>query len=87
LGSDGHDGIRIEAEQGELRLYPRLCSHDGACLDDVPRRGYAVVCPWHGRVHRPLARFRLDTAGAQSAVTAAHDIELENRILTVVFKG
>ncbi|MFN7953578.1 MAG: Rieske 2Fe-2S domain-containing protein [bacterium] len=87
LGSDGHDGVRVEARDGELRVYPRMCAHDGACLDDARHDGDALVCPWHGRAHRPLARLRLDAPEVQRVATSAHDLELRDHRLTVVFKG
>ena len=56
VGEADHVGLQIHFDQDEIRLFPRLCPHRGASLDCADASGLAIVCPWHGRHFRPLAR-------------------------------
>lgn len=56
LGTDDMTGVRVIPAETELLVFPRICRHEGACLDQtVPRNGL-LTCPWHARVEGPLAR-------------------------------
>ena len=50
-----HWGLRLRIDDGHLQIYPRMCPHEGACLDDQPIERGTVRCPWHARLLRPLA--------------------------------
>jgi hypothetical protein len=50
-----HWGLRLRIEDGALHVFPRMCPHEGACLDTEPADHATVKCPWHGRILRPLA--------------------------------
>jgi Rieske [2Fe-2S] domain len=50
-----HWGLRLNVRDGALHVYPRMCPHEGACLDEQPLDRGTVKCPWHGRLLRPLA--------------------------------
>jgi hypothetical protein len=50
-----HWGLRLRVADGALQIYPRMCPHEGACLDDQAIERNTVKCPWHGRLLRPLA--------------------------------
>lgn len=54
-----HWGLRLSARDGQLLVFPRLCPHEGACLDRQEISTNSVRCPWHGRVLRPLASLPL----------------------------
>jgi hypothetical protein len=49
-----HWGLRLRARDSQLLIFPRLCPHEGACLDTQAITDRSVRCPWHGRVLRPL---------------------------------
>jgi len=50
-----HWGLRLRIEGGRLQVFPRMCPHEGACLDTEPVDSATLKCPWHGRLLRPLA--------------------------------
>ena len=50
-----HWGLRLRILDGVLQVFPRMCPHEGACLDTETIEGATVKCPWHGRILRPLA--------------------------------
>jgi hypothetical protein len=50
-----HWGLRLRVTDGALQVYPRMCPHEGACLDDQPVERGTVKCPWHARLLRPIA--------------------------------
>jgi hypothetical protein len=67
-----HWGLRFHAGEGMLHVFPRLCPHEGACLDAQPMENRAVKCPWHGRVLRPLASIPLPWAADAAPVELRH---------------
>ncbi len=49
LGEDDAFGLQVRRREKELDLYPRLCPHQGACLDGRLDSSDRMRCPWHGR--------------------------------------
>lgn len=49
LGTDDDLGLRAKREADKVELYPRLCPHEGACLDESRITEGKMQCPWHGR--------------------------------------
>ena len=47
-------GLRGVVEAGTLKIYPRLCTHEGACLDRTDTRGDVLYCPWHNKRIQPI---------------------------------
>ena len=66
-----------------LHVFPRLCMHEGACLDGASARDGALQCPWHGRRVPPLAEFDLAHPAEQVRLTARHRPTLRGSTLTV----
>jgi len=56
VGTSDHFGLQVALHPDRLEIYPRLCPHEGACLDTprAPAQGM-VRCPWHGRSFPPVA--------------------------------
>ena len=55
LGTNDHLGLSVIKSRGRVLVYPRLCPHEGARLDDAPRGDNCLVqCPWHGRKFKPI---------------------------------
>jgi nitrite reductase/ring-hydroxylating ferredoxin subunit len=67
-----HWGLRFHAGEGMLHVFPRLCPHEGACLDAQPMENRSVKCPWHGRVLRPLASIPLPWPAEAAPVELRH---------------
>lgn len=65
-GEDDHRGLRVQQFDGRILVFPRLCSHEGASLDDAVCVKGRLSCPWHGRVISPLAEFDAARAGEQT---------------------
>ena len=47
-------GLRGVISNNKLSLYPRMCDHEGACLDNVIPIKNIVSCPWHGKKIKPI---------------------------------
>ncbi|NDH68074.1 MAG: hypothetical protein EBY22_09275 [Gammaproteobacteria bacterium] len=47
-------GLRVEIREGHLLVYPRLCEHEGACLDGAVVDQLALRCPWHNKRINPI---------------------------------
>ena len=42
-------GLRGVISKNKLALYPRMCDHYGACLDNATLNKNILSCPWHGK--------------------------------------
>ena len=42
-------GLRGVIVNNKLFLYPRMCDHEGACLDNANLNNNIMSCPWHGK--------------------------------------
>ena len=55
VGTDDVGGVRVVRQQDKVLVFPRVCLHAGALLDDAKIEGDCIICPWHGRRIAPLA--------------------------------
>ena len=55
VGTDDVGGVRVVRQQDKVLIFPRVCLHAGASLDDAKIDGDCIVCPWHGRRIQPMA--------------------------------
>ena len=55
VGTDDVGGVRVVRQQDKVLVFPRVCLHAGASLDDAKIEGDCVICPWHGKRTQPLA--------------------------------
>ena len=55
VGTDDVGGVRVVRQQDKVLVFPRVCLHAGASLDDAKIDGDCIVCPWHGKRLTPLA--------------------------------
>lgn len=55
VGKSDHFGLQVALQKDRLEVYPRLCPHEGGCLDTTSLPTQArVQCPWHGRQFSPI---------------------------------
>jgi nitrite reductase/ring-hydroxylating ferredoxin subunit len=66
VGDDAAYGVQLRKADGRVEVYPRLCPHEGACLDASAPKAERVHCPWHGRAFK--AEFLPMTEGASVSV-------------------
>ena len=81
FGDSGHLGLRLQREGKRLMVFPRMCPHEGACLDDRPCEGGRVRCEWHGRYFGPLAEFDLAASGPQRQAAGPYELALEGGVV------
>ena len=60
-GDNGLKGLRVEKNNNKIFLYLRACPHEGACMDTAKKRGNTLICPWHGRLQKPIFIFDCST--------------------------
>jgi hypothetical protein len=53
FGRSDHLGFQILKKEQKLLFFPRLCPHEGACLDRKQSDEAKIQCPWHGRIFKP----------------------------------
>lgn len=78
-----HYGLRFLREQNSLLVHSRMCSHEGAALDEAPCPREQVQCPWHGRALKPLAKFDLTVDTVQSQSTPIYHLLLKAGVLSL----
>ena len=82
VGADDVGGVRVVRQQDKVLVFPRVCLHAGASLDDAKIDGDCIVCPWHGKRIQPLAKLvdaKLMTTDQMRGVS----VRVENRKLTI----
>lgn len=57
VGDIGLLGFRLVRDGHDVTIFPRACPHEGASLDGRSCASGVLVCPWHGRRVRPIAKF------------------------------
>ncbi len=82
-GRSDHFGLQIFRRDDLIEVYPRMCPHEGACLDthDLKGRG-ALRCGWHGRLFRPILRIPANQTDAAFA-TSFHRFTVSGAILRI----
>jgi hypothetical protein len=56
IGSDDVSGIRVIRSGDSITLFPRICMHEGAKLDDAQMINDCLVCPWHGKLVKAVGK-------------------------------
>lgn len=83
FGRSDHIGVRVIRDKGSLKIFPRMCLHEGARLDGQPCSNGRIKCPWHGRTYQPLAVFDLNEQSRQEATAQYVDVVLDNFVLQI----
>ena len=60
LGPDDIRGLRLERNGNQISIGPRMCMHEGACLDGAKMDAGAIRCPWHGRKIKMFAIIKVE---------------------------
>ena len=65
-GRSDHFGLQIVRRADVVEVYPRLCPHEGACLDRKSFVGErAISCGWHGRRFGPVLSVPLPATASE----------------------
>ncbi len=80
LGENDSRGIRIIREENQFRVFPRICLHAGALLDDAKIEDNCVRCPWHGKRIKPIFDFNLDSQ-TKSYESSGIKLTIEKQVL------
>lgn len=87
LGKDDAWGLRFVRETNNLKIYPRMCHHEGASLDGQKCIDSKIKCPWHGILVRPLINFDLMAQSSQMGESKYHQFEMTDLMLKITFKN
>jgi nitrite reductase/ring-hydroxylating ferredoxin subunit len=82
VGTDDVGGVRIIRENDKVFVFPRVCLHAGASLDDAKIDGDCIVCPWHGKRIQPLSVL-MDAKPVSTDNSRGVVIKVENRALFI----
>ena len=66
VGRSDQYGVQVFRRADAIEVFPRLCPHEGACLDQQTLKGdRAISCRWHGRRFGPLLKIALPAQPAE----------------------
>lgn len=83
VGRSDHLGLQLHRAQSVILAFPRMCLHEGACVDVEQADPNGIRCPWHGRKVGPIARVPL-SAEATCVETRWHTIERAGDVLRII---
>jgi len=89
FGASDNYGVQIVRRNDAIEVFPRMCPHEGACLDQKSFKERSISCCWHGRRFAPIVRIPLP-AQATEFVGPFHRFVVsadELRILPVAVNG
>lgn len=87
LGESNHFGLKLVRNSKSIAAFPRLCNHEGSCLDNANVKDKHLTCPWHGKSIAPLFSFSLDQSQLESADSEFIAASLSGNELHIEFKG
>ncbi|MCR9191809.1 MAG: Rieske 2Fe-2S domain-containing protein [Gammaproteobacteria bacterium] len=82
-GKDDAWGLRLVRTSDKLRMFARMCHHEGASLDKEPCVNHKLQCPWHGRKSLPIATFDLAQTDNQEAESRLHHISFADGLISI----
>ncbi|WP_421999494.1 Rieske 2Fe-2S domain-containing protein [Reyranella sp.] len=59
FGRSDNYGLQVVRRDDVIEIFPRMCPHEGACLDQKEFKASSLSCCWHGRRFGPIVRFPL----------------------------
>jgi nitrite reductase/ring-hydroxylating ferredoxin subunit len=66
VGRSDHYGLQVIRRDAAIEIFPRLCPHEGSCLDQKTLKGKtSISCAWHGRRFGPILKFALPAQAAE----------------------
>ena len=81
FGKSDHYGVQIFRRQDALEVFPRLCPHEGACLDQKSLNGErSLSCCWHGRRYGPILRIPMPAQPAEFVGPFHRFVVLDNEL-------
>jgi hypothetical protein len=86
LGKDDAWGLRLVRMANNLKIYPRMCHHEGASLDGQKCNDNKIKCPWHGVLVRSIANFDFMEPTSQIYESKYHQFEYFNGLIDISFK-
>jgi hypothetical protein len=65
FGRSDNYGVQIVRRDDAIEVFPRMCPHEGACLDQKAFKERSISCCWHGRRFGPIFRIPLPSQPAE----------------------
>lgn len=84
VGRSDHYGLQLWRRDDVIEVFPRMCPHEGACLDQKALTAdKSIACRWHGRRFGPVLRIELPAQPAEFA-TAFHRYAVSGDELRII---
>jgi nitrite reductase/ring-hydroxylating ferredoxin subunit len=86
IAGAGPAGLRFVRGPGtEVMIFDRVCGHEGAALDDATLQSGCLICPWHAKRVKPVARVQLGATELQwIRLDSGCEISIEEDICSIV---
>jgi Rieske 2Fe-2S protein len=78
-----HYGLQLFRRNDMIEAFPRMCPHEGACLDQQSHnRTDVIACPWHGRTFAPVVKIPI-AEGDIEVCSTHHRFRLDRDTLRI----
>ena len=85
VGEDDHLGLQIKITPKVIRIFPRLCPHQGGSLDNCDLNVHSIACPWHGRKFTALCSIHHN--GKQQTYSGPyHKVTYASDVLEIIYE-
>ena len=86
IGEDDHLGLQIKITPEVIRIFPRLCPHQGGSLDNCNLNDFFIACPWHGRKFKALCSIPHNDK-QQTYYGPYHKVTYASDVLEIIFEA
>ena len=76
-------GLRLIKDKTCVQVFALSCEHEGADLSTARREKDCLVCPWHGRLVRPIAKIDLISGVSELEQSFVSSVVLEMETLII----
>ncbi len=88
IGTDDNCGFRLVRNADLLEIFPRICMHAGASLDNAKLKDGCILCPWHGKSITPIMKVDLTKdLGAYESNSVNVKVLLPNVFISGLYKS
>lgn len=82
-GTNDLYGVKLLKKENNIKIFPRICMHEGACLDKQAIYSGLIKCPWHGRSINPIVEFNIGANGYMTSNNKNYQICIKENLINI----